>query len=418
MTWFAALREQWLERKAAVGEDGTTFFRADANAVAPHLLELARRCRRATASIDELAHQFQLQALDRLASVLPPASSCSGVLLSRPGFFRGFRLENGCLGTALDASSFPFIVEEFVAHGAGYVAIPDDNAGSVDLMGHPELYPCSVSVIETARAKELRASFLAEAQEEANVRIEGGAFLCNGSEATERTMSFVRVAMDLEIFLLAVENQLILDVDLNDFVRKVAVLRRSLRGPLARGKLAKLEAVLRGYCVRPITGLGVRYSQHPDFSTRIATLLGTAEYQGFSSTVIELGRPDVQGAALRRIAEAATKVEALAVDVSIAQHRFGLGRSLSEVEPPEVLPGAFVPPVLDGEALYRKSLASYLQARPDFRHVSNIEASPSDFLPWSDPGAVDLTLMPRPVRRRPGKAPAKGARRSTTRGHH
>ncbi len=308
---------------------------------------------------------------------------------------------------SLDASSFPFIVEEFVAHGAGYVAIPDDNAGSLDLMAHPELYPCPVCAIATNGAKELRGAFLAEAQEEANVKIEGGEFMFNGSDVSGRAMNFIRVAMDLEHYLLAVENQLIIDIDLQAFIQNVAVLRNSLRSPLARGKLAKLEAALRGYSVRPITGLGVPYSRCPDFSTRIAALLGTAEYQGFSKMVIDLGRPDMQGAAQPRIAEAATMVKAIVADVSLEQHRFGLGQSLSEMEPPDVLPAVFVPPVLDGETLYRKSLASYLQARPDFRHVSSIDASSREFLPWSDPEAVEVPLISRSTRRhgdKPGRS--------------
>lgn len=222
----------------------------------------------------------------------------SGPIFLRPIYHGARRLR----GATADGSSFPFIIEEFLAVAATQIAIPQQSVaqGFVDVL--PEDMRRWVEVVdETGIVSRRREVIFSPIAEELGLAMRGPSIAFRGNNPGEVENWAASLYFQLYPFLLGLEHRLQVDVDIDAMKKALELLRNRLRSQKARIVAAALTGLLSEYRSMSVPGLVRVATPNAMLVSQFEDYLEDELYQAVSEGTFQLGFPERIAEARRRL---------------------------------------------------------------------------------------------------------------------
>jgi hypothetical protein len=220
-----------------------------------------------------------------------PQIQYSRVLPSRTGVFRKFKDSSG-EGLVRDGSFLPFLIEELVALGVIDIAIPMTSADSLFIHLLPASLRRRVVLVDKGlrSVKDLQAIFTPIA-EEFQIEPKGLALTLQAKLSEDLQRAIGTLYLSLYDFLVGLENELQIDIDLPSTRASIATVRRSSRNPNSRANLAILSGILESYQLRTPDSLVLRSSAPDRLVSVFQEFIQDETYRLLSTQTHSLGFP-------------------------------------------------------------------------------------------------------------------------------
>ncbi len=149
-------------------------------------------------------------------------------------------------GHCVDGSSLPFIIEEMVAHCAVEIVISSLSPASLFTDTLDSLLSRRVKVVPFKPVLEKQQALLEPLIEEFHVKFDGPSF-SSACEDEEASHALSTIFFELFVYLTGLEYRAEVDVNIQELVNSIRLLRAYSRNPKSRAVLATLEGLFSVY---------------------------------------------------------------------------------------------------------------------------------------------------------------------------
>jgi hypothetical protein len=216
--------------------------------------------------------------------------NCNRILLESV-FMRRFYYPDGILKAAyVDGSSLPFLIEEFVSLAVTEVAIVKNFPAS-DFIDHlPQGLKNRVVLVKEQQAfSKLQALFAPIAEEFELVLSYGIQYL--KPLPRDLSDSIGTLYFSLHTYLIALEHELQIDINLRAVKNAIAALRQSSRNPQARSNLAILSGIFETYDYKQLDSVELHSSAPERLISIFQEFVEDETYRNMSTHAHSLGFP-------------------------------------------------------------------------------------------------------------------------------
>jgi hypothetical protein len=288
-------------------------------------------------------------------------------------FLREIDFPDGRKGAAVDGSSLLFVVEELVSLAVTDIALIEayPAADFVDTL--PESLKRRIVIIDKRRKCRSRAdAILAPMVEEFQVELDGPALLFRGNLSREVQGSIAVIYFYLYTYLLGLENELQIDINLARFKQSISVLRKASRSPEFRATLAILAGILETYSKRSLTTFELRSTAPDRLVTLFQEFIADETYREMSTHAHFLGFPihlQRSMTLLGRLAKRLVTKPLFKDLVSLSSKGISTATSLptptSEMYE-TLLKNGYLPPIVSYGGAVQKAREAWALANPDY----------------------------------------------------
>jgi len=219
------------------------------------------------------------------------ATRYNRVLLQEVGFMRPVRIK-GAQGGVRDGSALAYQIEELIALGAVEVAIQGWPSNQVfrdslspTLRGRVRLIDEDLQCLNRAQA------VLFPIAEELSLELGFSAVSYNKKLDSSVQSAAATLHFSLQSFLLGVEHNLQIDIDLAGMKASVDLLRRNLRSPEARAVASLLAGILATYEPATLSATVVRPMAPPQLISLFEEFVQDETYRQLSEASHDIGIP-------------------------------------------------------------------------------------------------------------------------------
>ncbi len=305
----------------------------------------------------------------------------SKLLISKPGFYRHFTSRDISLWI-YDRSSIPFLIEEFVAHAAVEIAIPENSLAAQVVAELSPILQDRVRIVDRDGAsRKLVNHILAPVYEEFEMVVEERSHHPHIAKQSRDETQFpiVRavVALHEELYDFILGTHLQLQVGL-DFIRlksAIQFLRRHTRGKDARACLAVLQGVTATYRPLSVSSATLKPAANDDQMYHFRTFVEDQTYRDLSRNTSQLGIPNRVQRATELMARGVRKLTMQ----PIVKNIISLGRTgmsvatdvpLPETEVVErLIPNGYFPPIISLDELYDRAHQEWRNTRANLHET-------------------------------------------------
>lgn len=200
----------------------------------------------------------------------------------------------------LDLSSLQFLIEEFMVLCATKIAIPEDSEIVSSIKYLDPVFRNRVVLIDKKRQSYRKlGAILAPIQEEFQVRLTKldypGAFsLSVEKEVPEKLHKAIPILFfNLRTFLLGIEYELQIELDLNSIKEATDTIRQNSKNPETRITLASLQGLFETYEQQKITSLGILPTAYEENLSLFQELIEEQIYKIMSNQSHSIGFPSL-----------------------------------------------------------------------------------------------------------------------------
>jgi hypothetical protein len=199
-----------------------------------------------------------------------------------------------------DFSSLQFLLEEFIALSATQVAIPKNSQieQAVQYL-HPTMRKAVVIVDKKNESFAKYGAILTPIQREFEIRLrrtdhQGVLALHIGRKdvSDELRHALATLFFDLRTFLIGIQNELQIQMDLNKIKRATDIVRLNIQNPEARFMLASLLGLFNTYEEHDITSIGIIPTDYRINLENFEKLVNDQIYKNMSQESHRLGFPE------------------------------------------------------------------------------------------------------------------------------
>lgn len=198
-----------------------------------------------------------------------------------------------------DFSSLQFLIEEFIALSATKIAIPKGSQIEQAIKYlHPILKKEIVLVDKKQQSFKKYGAILAPIQKEFGVRLSPtdhpgiiDLIIERADVSDELRMALINLFFNLRTFILGIENELQIKIDLNMMQRATDIVRINTENPEARLMLASLFGLFNTYEQHNITSLGITSTYYKENLEKFEKLIDDQIYKNMSQQSHSLGFP-------------------------------------------------------------------------------------------------------------------------------
>lgn len=293
------------------------------------------------------------------------------VLLYESAFFRPYIAKDGLKGKFADGSSLPFLLEEIIAHSARQIAVAPTNTSSfVDALS-PQWRKRVYLVDEKGKIKSSLIRLFKPIGDEFGIKFNTSGVTFKKSQVREDLKGHTFNAFQsLYPFLIGVQHQLQIDVNIDSLSRSLKEVRIALNDTETRRKLAALEGALHSYKPTIVPGLMSISPRSSDFADMIGELLDDELYCALSDAAQKIGFPDRMKKSCDNMLRKARKV----VRKSIFKGVYNVGSigitAATQIPVPKedtvqaLLGSKYLPPVIDLKSIVTRARKSWILAEP------------------------------------------------------
>jgi len=192
----------------------------------------------------------------------------------------------------VDGSSLEFLIEELISLGATDVAIPSESIAARFVDNVPKVLKKRIAVVDVKKVELERRAIFEPLAEEFDLKVDGVALTCHRTfEPKELHDALATVYFELETFLLGLEHELQINLDIDSLRKAVDVVRLSSRSATSRASLSVLAGVLASYESRGITSILVQSGASRHLAELFGELLEDETYKLMSRQAYCLGLP-------------------------------------------------------------------------------------------------------------------------------
>lgn len=225
--------------------------------------------------------------------------------------FRTLRDSEGNAVYASDGSILQFMVEELIRLGVIDIAISGRSQLSRVVQSLPDTFRRRIVLVDaenacTAKTRVLMLPVFEEFGVEADNDLSG--YRYRSSLSHQLSLSIISLTENIRTFLVGLEYQLQVDVNLDRIKEDIRTVLAVSRDPLSRANLTTLEGILRTYEPRTIDGIVLK-SMAPDRLIAIFDeFVHDESYRDFSSNTKSLGHPQQLARYIHKVRDAARNV--------------------------------------------------------------------------------------------------------------
>lgn len=219
------------------------------------------------------------------------------ILLNTPLFFRKFRASSGKETIyAADGSSLQFLVEELVSFAASDIAVVAYHHATEYISRLPECLRNRILIIDkNGRTLKQRYSLLAPLAEEFDFEMDlkHGAIAFNKSKLSEELKKDLsHIYFNLHPFLLGLEYELQIDIDIGVLNLAIDRVRKFSRNQDSRAILSILAGILTTYEAEEATAVGIQPNVSERFMKLFDEFVQDETYRRMSQQAHLFGFPD------------------------------------------------------------------------------------------------------------------------------
>lgn len=306
----------------------------------------------------------------------------SRVLVKAPGFYRTLRRKDG-FAWYYDASSLPYLIEEFIAASAIRIAVTAKAPGVDHLDSLPAILRSHVIVVDKEReaGKAVAAMLDPLANEFQFIFEEPPGHLAASKAVSPAVNEALGTLLPmLYDFFLGAEHQLQIDIDLPLMKKTLSFLRASARTPESRTHLAMLEGVFGSYKEVEVSSLALKSAATDAQVEHFRHFVEDVAYQRASRGAALLGVPEDGDRALQMIKRGLAAVirkpffKPLVNLTSFALWRATPVSGATEDLVQELLPIRYYPPILQLDRTYDLAKAQWAAQRAPFVETEELVA--------------------------------------------
>lgn len=288
-------------------------------------------------------------------------------------FLREISFPNGGKGAAVDGSSLWFVVEELVSFAVTDIAL----IGGYPAADFVDTLPASlkrriVIVDKKQKCRSRADAILAPMADEFQVTLRGPGIEFRRALDPEVQRAIAVVYFYLYTYLLGLENELQIDINLGSFKESISVLRKASRNPEFRATLAILAGVLETYSPQSITTFELRSSAPDRLVTLFQEFIADETYREMSTHTHLLGFPihlQRSMTLLGRLAKQLVTKSPFKDLVNLSSKGISAATSLpiptSEMYEP-LLKTGYLPPIVSYGGAVQKAREAWALANPDY----------------------------------------------------
>lgn len=207
----------------------------------------------------------------------------------------GTQSQPGTITYIRSGSSLSFLVEEFVSLAVAEIAVPEGSRASEFIYLLPDSLKRRVVVVDNLKAYTKLQAIFAPIAEEFDIEFSPDKFIFKEGLPKELSIKLPKAIMKLYLniyrFLLGLENQLQIDIDLESSKRAIATLLRSSRNPDSRANLATFSGIFETYAPQTVDSLVLRSGAPEQLISIFQEFLEDETYKHMSVQAHYLGFP-------------------------------------------------------------------------------------------------------------------------------
>ena len=294
------------------------------------------------------------------------------VLLNEVGFIRSVIRAEGLKSLIRDGSALTYQIEELIALGAMEIVLttnPTHKAFRNTLSPSIRKRVCLIDPEDIAYQRVF--AMMAPIAEELDLKLDPGAIGYYKSLKKQVITATANLYFGLHTFLLGIENQLQIDIDLPALQSSVHLLRQELRNPKGRGLVSVLEGLLATYKPVSIPATAIRSTAADQLIKLFEEFVQDETYCHLSEQSNKLGFPQrakrattlvgryakklVSKPAFRKVADLSSKGITIATQVPLPDSEM-CGA---------LIPSGFLPPVVSLKKAMHSAHKQWQTQRPD-----------------------------------------------------
>ena len=191
----------------------------------------------------------------------------------------------------VESTLLPVVVEELISRSAINIAIRPGNAS--DLVDElPEVFRKRVQLVDDSLALQRAKALLNPISEEFQVFYEYEVVVGNATLPKSLDRALARLFFQLPTYLLGMQYQLQVDIDIEEFRKAIETVRGSTRNPDGRAVLATLLGILRTYRKQDLSAITALPRAKPELVELFSRLIEDQTYLENSANAHGIGFPE------------------------------------------------------------------------------------------------------------------------------
>lgn len=292
------------------------------------------------------------------------------VLLTDLGFFR--RADTEGLWIFRDGSGLQYQIEELIASGAVEISVEaSDMAVEFIKMLPPTLKKRTSIVDRRHKCLKRTQSLIAPIADELSLEIEHGAFRFGSKTPHDLGDAATTVYFNIHPFLLGIEHELQVEIDIERLISSIQMLREKLRSPASRATIVELEGILGTYKQNSVDSITIKSDASKEHVQLFKEFVEDQQYLRLSEEYYRLGLPDYMKRAVTLIGRLTRKL----IKKPVFRETAGLSSKIVSTATKIPMPNSemweallrkeYLPPIISLKRVMEKAERSWDKTRPN-----------------------------------------------------